>query len=102
MVDRDARRCIADLCSALELVIKMLLELGPVAAAVPKAMSKYAKPLGDNLALTAQSAKHLGGFVALQDALRLLGQVKEKYGLPSEHPRARKRGERARRVGGLS
>jgi hypothetical protein len=82
MVDQDARRCIADLCSALELVIKMLLELGPTAAAI----LQYDKPLGDNLAVTAESAKHLGGFVALQDASCLLGQVKQQYGLPREHP----------------
>jgi hypothetical protein len=81
MVDEDARRCIADLCSTLEVVIKVLLEIGPTAAAIPTTLSQYDESLAERLVVNTQSLSGLGGFVALRDGLNLIGRVKREYGL---------------------
>jgi hypothetical protein len=81
MIDEDARRCIADLCSTLEVVIKVLLEIGPTAAAIPTTLSQYDESLADRLVANIESLRTLGGFVALRDGLNLIGQVKRQYGL---------------------
>lgn len=81
MIDEDARRCIADLCSTLEVVIKVLLEIGPTAAAIPTTLSQFDESLAGRLIENSQNLSRLGGFVALQDGLSLIGQVKRQYGL---------------------
>ncbi|HEV3276522.1 MAG TPA: hypothetical protein VG860_06865, partial [Terriglobia bacterium] len=69
MVDEDARRCIADLCSVLEVTIKLLLEIGPSAAALPTTLSqKWDGPFfAVNHQSNTEDASRLGGFVALRD-----------------------------------
>ena len=81
MVDEDARRCIADLCSTLEVVIKVLLLVGPSAAAIAATLQQYDPKLAEKHQQNMEDTGSLGGFPALQDGLRLIGQVKQQYGL---------------------
>ena len=80
-VDEDARRCIADLCSVLEVILKLLQEIGPNAAAIGPTLQERNPDLAANYVRQVEAVSQLQGFRALQDGLSLVDRVKHQYGL---------------------
>lgn len=78
MTDLELRQCIADVCSATEVALKLLQQIGPMAVSLA-AMSQGGDPAAqDTFVQNCSEVERLGGFRAAQDGLHLLADVQQR------------------------